>query len=129
VLESTDALQLERACAFSTARDARRDEPSIRCGSIERCERMVCCPLPNPRSQHSKTASVIDAARGVVCRELRKYVFAAIAVQMKEKKRCKGGFLLHRFPTAFITGFPHLSYGFFEILRFIGLLVNGGMCV
>jgi hypothetical protein len=30
---------------------------------------------------------VTDAARGVMCRELREYVFATMRLQMKEKKR------------------------------------------
>ena len=92
-------------------RDARHDEPSIRYGSIERSERLVASPLPNLSIAAPKTASVTDAARGVMCRELREDLFATIAAQMKEKRRCKPDFLLHRFPTSTIGGFPHVSYG------------------
>ena len=60
------------------------------------------------------------AARGVMCRELRKDVFASIELQMKEKKRCKASFLLHRFSTFFLGGFPHVSYGLSENGGFIG---------
>jgi len=53
---------------------------------------------------------VTDAARGVMCRELRKDVFATISAQLKEKSRCKAEFLFHSFPTASNTVFPHVSY-------------------
>jgi hypothetical protein len=55
-----------------------------------------------------------------MCRELRKDVFASTSAQMKEKKRCKVDFLLHRFSTSFIAGFPHVSYGFFRTEWFVG---------
>jgi hypothetical protein len=127
--KNTDALQTKRACAFSTARNARHDEPSIRCGSIERNERLVASPSRNPSIAAPKTASVTDAARGVMCRELREYVFASTSAQMKEKRRCKAEFLLHRFSTSFIAGFPHVSYEFSASERFIGASSNARMAV
>jgi hypothetical protein len=66
-----------------------------------------------------------DAARGVMCRELRKDVFAAISAQMKEKKRCNAGFLLHRFSPSLFGGFPHVSYCGLETVRFIAGSMRG----
>jgi hypothetical protein len=80
-------------------------------GSIERFERLVASPSRVLPIAAPKTASVTDAARGVMCRELRKDVFASTSAQMEEKKRCKADFLLHRFSTSFLAVFPHVSYG------------------
>ena len=112
--KNTDALQTKRACAFSTARNARHDEPSIRCGSIERNERLVASPLPNPSIAAPKTASVTDAARGVMCRELREYVFASTTRSNERKKTLQSRFsspqVLHLF-------YCPLSTRFLRILR------------
>ena len=78
-------------------------------------------PSRNPSIAALKTASVTDAARGVMCRELRNDVFATISAQMKEKKHCNAPFLLHRFSTALFRGFPHVSYRLFEVEGFIGV--------
>jgi hypothetical protein len=87
---------------------------------------LVASPLPNLSIAAPKTASVTDAARGVMCRELREDLFATIDAQMKEKRRCKADFLLHRLPTSSIAGFPHVLYGFSASEAFIGASQKGG---
>jgi hypothetical protein len=83
---------------------------------------LVASPPRNPSiaAPNEKTASVTDAARGVMCRELRKDVFASNADQLKDKKHFDVDFVLHSLSTHVFPCFPQASYGLFKTKVVLG---------